>query len=301
VEVLAVTAIVGLLAAIAIPAVQAAREAARRASCRNNLKQFGVAIGSFSTTVGHFPSDGFSGGFSLQTGLLPYLEQRPLYDSINFSVGFRSPITPTCNSTAARTRVELFLCPSDRLPPQNGWTSYAGNRGVGVQRYGYNGAFYSPYPSEPSYSDFEDGTAQTAAMSEWVLGPDNDMVRDVRRTVFETSMSLTARDQFDQFAQVCRQIDPRTNSPSIRLKGRDWIRGEFGNTLYNHTLSINEPSCLNGTAVQQGAWTSGSLHPHGANILFADGHSEYLRASMSLAVWRALGSRNGHELAAKDD
>ncbi len=71
--------------------------------------------------------------------------------------------------------------------------------------------------------------------------------------------------------------------------------GEFNFTLYNHTLSINDHSCTNGTRWQEGAWTATSQHGQGANVVFADGHASFLKDSIALEVWRALGSRNGGE------
>ena len=69
-----------------------------------------------------------------------------------------------------------------------------------------------------------------------------------------------------------------------------------------HTLPINDPSCLYLTAVQQGAWTAGSKHPGGgANVLFVDGHVQWVREGVSRAVWQALGSRNGRETVGADD
>ncbi len=67
-------------------------------------------------------------------------------------------------------------------------------------------------------------------------------------------------------------------------------------TLYNHVLPIAANSCQNFVVLPTGAWSAGSLHPGGANVLFADGRVVFVKDSLSLAVWRSLGSRNGGEV-----
>lgn len=112
IEILVVVAIVGLLAALLIPAVQAAREAARRAQCINNLKQIGVALHAYIATHGVLPPGGPLGHFSPHAWLLPHLGQRPLYDAINFQAA-SSPAPNSENYTAAHSSLSVFLCPSD--------------------------------------------------------------------------------------------------------------------------------------------------------------------------------------------
>lgn len=71
--------------------------------------------------------------------------------------------------------------------------------------------------------------------------------------------------------------------------------GDLGHTIYNHNMMINERSCTNGGLIQLGSWSAGSLHSGGAFSTFADGHVQFVRDSVELAVWRALSSRNGGE------
>ena len=294
VEVLVSIAIIGILIGLLIPAVQAAREAARRSQCLGNLHQLGIALNAYLGTNGVLPPSN-EGGFSPYVALLPNLEQSPLYHAINLSLP-QMGVAPA-NRTAHQTSVSIFLCPSD-APPTNAdpWRiSYAGNRGDGVQKYGYNGAFTLAQPVAPA--EFTDGLSTTAAVAEWLTGGDPESVRDLRRNVLETPRQLTAAAEFDEFARLCSGmslLDARLGAP--QTKGMDWLSGEFGMTLYNHTLMINQPSCTNGSAYQQGAWTAGSQHPAGANLLFADGHATLIRESTNLSVWRALGSRNGGEV-----
>ena len=297
VEVLVTIAIIAIMVALLIPAVQFARESSRRSACRNNLKQIGIGIAAIVTETGHFPEYGFRGGYSFHVQLLKHLDQFPIYDAINFS--HVSVDSAFGNMTVANASVAVFLCPSDRKPP-GGWTNYAGNNGVGVQKYGYNGAFVRSQSPPSGLSEFLDGTSQTAAVSEWVLGPDNDLIRDPIRTVFETPISLTNPDQFDEFVALCHDIDPVSALPSVRIKGRNWLIREFSDTLYNHTLNVNGHSCLNKTGVQVGAYTAGSLHAGGVQVLFADGHVAFVRDGVDLSIWRAIGSRNGREILSAD-
>jgi prepilin-type N-terminal cleavage/methylation domain-containing protein/prepilin-type processing-associated H-X9-DG protein len=129
VELLVVIAIIGLLAALLLPAVQAAREAARRMQCANNLKQVALAAQNYHEANEVFPPGDLGGwsGWSAQARLLPYLEQGPLYDAINFSFANRipygspwgDPARTEVNTTATLTRLTTFLCPSATWPTGN--------------------------------------------------------------------------------------------------------------------------------------------------------------------------------------
>jgi prepilin-type N-terminal cleavage/methylation domain-containing protein/prepilin-type processing-associated H-X9-DG protein len=297
VELLVTIGIVGLLAALAVMGVQAARESSRRVNCAANQKQIGTALNGFVSVRGHFPKDGYGPSYSFLIAILPHLDQQPLFDSINFSVDANDAPRSPGGLTARRAELPFLLCPSDRPsgPGSVGWTNYAGNRGVGVQKYGYNGAFVA-FGAASDMSIFTDGTSQTAAVAEWSMGPVEERERDRQRTIFETGERLVKSEEFDRFRLLCRSLDPSRASPSARVKGWDWTVCEFGNSLYNHTLPINEISCLNKTAVQEGAFTAGSQHAGGGvNVLFVDGHVKWVRQTILQRVWEAIGSRDGQE------
>ncbi|MCA1685429.1 MAG: DUF1559 domain-containing protein, partial [Planctomycetia bacterium] len=127
IELLVVIAIIAVLIALLLPAVQAAREAARRAQCANNLKQFGIAMHNYHDVTSSFPTTMWSGPTynttqtrylsSFQTMLLPYMEQAPLYNSINFSFPIAQGIDKgAVNSTGYLTVVNVFMCPADPAP-----------------------------------------------------------------------------------------------------------------------------------------------------------------------------------------
>ena len=134
IELLVVISIIGVLIALLLPAVQAAREAARRAQCVNNLKQIGVALFNYENQIGTFPPGyidyqnnpdntpdlDMGPGWGWAAMILPFLEQQPLYNSINFSLGITVVSNPAsaANSTAVVTSLTVFQCPSDGYNPQ---------------------------------------------------------------------------------------------------------------------------------------------------------------------------------------
>ena len=278
IEVLVVISIVGMLIVLLLPAVQAAREAARRTQCSNNLKQLGIALGNYVGRHGVFPRGCNGRGYSFHTMLLADLDQTPLYDSINFQVTAHTIVLKgDPNSTVAASKLSAFLCPSDRseVGKSLSSTNYAGNGGYGVQKYGFNGLFTGPGFKNVTVTSFGfegilDGTSQTASVSEWVKATGSPVdYRDPLVASYDVQ-GLRKPGQFERFVLACRGLDPLVVRD--HLKRCRWVVGTYGNTLLNFALGPNEHSCMNGGSVNLGAFSAGSRHARGCNVLFLDGH-----------------------------
>ncbi len=183
VELLVVIAIIGILIAMLLPAVQMAHEAARASTCKNNMRQIGLALTNYAGALGAFPSTDAANGFSAQARLLPYVEQGNLQNLIDFKQpAFTGPYNaqvpnPLFAVTFA-TPIPLLLCPSDPADVVNTETTYgyqyAGNNymlsmGSGTnlyydQRFKTDGITY--YNSNVRFAEVTDGTSNTVFMSE---------------------------------------------------------------------------------------------------------------------------------------
>ena len=298
VELLVVIGILAVLAALLLAGVQQARESARRAQCASNLHQIAVGCASYHEAY-RFLTPG-NNGYSLHVTVLPWMEQRPLWERVDFSTWGGAPESAPIYNTLVPT----YACPSDTAGSAGAvarpGTSYAGNFGTGVQRYGFNGLFQRTSEFTSSFptglltaAAVSDGLSSTAALAEILSG---DGSSDPRRAISNTAVPLPAPTQLDLFAAVCEALQP-AGPGDAWTKGRPWTDGEVGVTLYNHVLPPNRRSCYNGTAVQIGIYAPASLHPGGVNLVYGDGHGTFVSDNVDRFVWRAIGSRNGGEAA----
>ncbi len=302
IEVLTTIAVIGLLIALVLPAVQMARESARRSQCSSNLRQIGLALNSYASSFGSFPDASNGHGYSPHSMLLPYLDESVLYNAINFSESAYDGLPTSANYTVMCVTLSGFLCPSDGSSRRAGvgWSSYPVNRGVNY-RPGTteNGAFTVPISSgspSPSLASFTDGLSDTAAASEWVLGTVLLTDRDPKATIYETPTNLTRIFEFDLRAQECHDLDPATAKVNDPDKGIYWHQGGYLHTNYNHALGPNDHSCSPLGWVQFGAFSASSRHPGGVNLLFGDGHVRFVSERVNIPLWRAVGTRNGGEV-----
>lgn len=297
IEILVVIGIVSIVAALTAAAVSSVRNSARSALCANNLRQIGLALNSYASAFGAFPQSNSGKGYSPHVVILPFLEQASVYHSINGSVSITSE--QELNTTMRKIVLSTYVCPSDGVASSmTGITNYAGNRGVGYTKTGNkdNGIFTSSMRSQPvTYSSVTDGTSSTIAMAEWLIGPRIILSRDVRRTTFETPNERMEEHELDAFVEECKSLDISKSKLSPLVKGREWMHGDLGSSLYNHNIEIGGRTCTNDGLVQQGAWTAGSDHSGGANVVFVDGHVRFLTSTIAQAAWRSLGTRAGGE------
>jgi prepilin-type N-terminal cleavage/methylation domain-containing protein/prepilin-type processing-associated H-X9-DG protein len=331
IEVLVVMGIMSILIALLLPAVQSAREAARRARCQNNLHQLGLALHAYHdsnhcfppsnmTVLGPRDSQGlhpviYMGEFSAHVRLLPGLDQVALFNAINFAVGTIQPESigfpplsshdlamNAVNSTVSRAGLAVFLCPSDGGPFESGGNSYRGNVGVGGEAapsfiHPDSGNGLLGEMRETSAAQVPDGLSHTVAFSERVRGSGN-LPMSPERDVWGMSTGLVGTA--DDLLIACR-ISARSQPQMVGYtrSGDGWFWRGRDRTLYNHAQVPNGiiPDCLHGgVKPPYGMATARSFHPGGVNAVMADGSVRFVAETIDQWVWRGLGTRNGWEL-----
>jgi prepilin-type N-terminal cleavage/methylation domain-containing protein/prepilin-type processing-associated H-X9-DG protein len=310
IELLVVIAIIAVLIALLLPAVQAAREAARRAQCVNNLKQLGLALHNYHGVHNAFPlgrtiPQGAS--FSPQARLLQYIEQGVVYNTLNFSLAW----SDVSNSTGIATNVNSFLCPTDsngQVPPTLGATNYRANEGTSLAMwYGAsdatsvnaalpppNGLFFAL--DLVSMASLIDGSSNTAAFSEHVLGDFNQAIATEQADTFEPGTFPATPD--DAVSQ-CRAINYQTLSyQGYSNVGAPWAYGYHSTSSYWHSGPPNSRSCM--FPPSRIMTTASSKHSGGVNLGLADGSVRFVKTSVNITSWRALGTRNCGEILGAD-
>jgi prepilin-type N-terminal cleavage/methylation domain-containing protein/prepilin-type processing-associated H-X9-DG protein len=343
IELLVVIAIIAVLIALLLPAVQAAREAARRAQCINNEKQVGLALHNYADAFLCFPF-GKGGDYmatvsgapvyarwSAQTQLLGLMEQRPLFDAINFNLPPETPdvsmmgmsVEPAyqdpnrANATVCRVALGVFLCPSDAGPTADwpGGNSYPFNQGGWLcdacEQYppavGSIGLPLGPFYNRSCtrIAAVTDGTSQTAFFSEKRRGRGTP---DPRSDLYAMGDAMSLAQTYQQ----CTSLDTQMAMVLSSRMGAAWAVGSMTCVEYNHVSTPNSRSC---GAMMTGGMMMGptamvnmaiqvppsSAHPGGVNVLFGDGSVHFIKDSVALNVWRALGTRNGGEVLSNSD
>ena len=356
IELLVVIAIIAVLIALLLPAVQSAREAARRAQCTNNLKQLGLAVHNYHSSMNVLPAASMFTGPSVGSWswcaswtvfLLPNLEQTPLYNATNFAFS----MDQLCNSTVSYNKLGALVCPSDgqKVRPQNPWapSNYFGNFGaphtvrmwtgtivepvspvtpitpksqVGNQPVGTNWWTVLPDMAFFGFEGITDGTSNTALFSEKLLGistgvpaallPYASDTVNAKRGVFQVAVSNAYNSGNYTLAvnsvQTCQAV-PGTQQATGNsyLLGFFWAGGYVWNWIngcYNH---YNTPNKLTCNSSGGGGFTNGlspptSAHPGGVNMCFTDGHVQFIKDSINLQTFWAIGSKSFGEVISSD-
>jgi prepilin-type N-terminal cleavage/methylation domain-containing protein/prepilin-type processing-associated H-X9-DG protein len=303
IELLVVIAIIAVLIALLLPAVQSAREAARRAQCTNNLKQIALAANNYESSNGSYPGGSYSnynGGapasrckngvvpcdfpenFSVFVRMLPYTEQSPMYNSVNFNLTSSN----FENLTICGVRLSMLTCPSDSkndpvtlspttanasfntignlgiaLPPGNwlqAFTSYAGN--AGTWDYGYTTLDGTTVFSQYNGTIYNDSTVRIA------------MVTDGTSNTFMFA-------EHSKFMAVL-------NDPYYYVSDNSWQSGRWYDslfaTLYPMTTNLQGNSVqANGPFGYYAITIADSMHPGGANFAFCDGSVRFIKNTIS--------------------
>jgi prepilin-type N-terminal cleavage/methylation domain-containing protein/prepilin-type processing-associated H-X9-DG protein len=304
IELLVVIAIIGVLIALLLPAVQSAREAARRAQCVNNLKQIGIGLHNYHDARGALPGAYLvypTTEFSALSQITGYMEQNNLFNNLNFSLPYSDPT----NSTVLMTNVSNFLCPSDfrnPIPARGAATNYMADMGSWIVWQqasgpnaglpGPNGTFYGN--SATRFADITDGLSYTGFFSERVLADgSNAIVSPIADVFFSPGAPTTIADAMQQ----CQAIDIYNLANQFPLfMGAPWVNGQH---IFLHVAPPNTRSC--GFFIYLRAiMPPSSRHPGGVNMLLGDGSVRFIKDTVNINAWRALGTIAGTEVISAD-
>jgi len=285
VELLVVIAIIGILIALLLPAVQAAREAARRMQCANNLKQMGLAMHNYATAHGsHFPP-GSPGTWKhgLFTYMLPYLEQQALYDKLDLEC----ETYDTYHEPNKFEVVSCYVCPSwphgavDREDPYTGaLTTYQGVAGA--------------YPDEPPFEPASyAGNIPKNGMFGWAF------VRSISQVGDGLSNTLAMGEFVEIDSEASGSVAWWARPPGAV---RAWVFGGSQDTgLYTSKVlvyAINAKVNRGTDNVPFNHLPMGSYHPGGAHFLVGDGSVTFISENILLDTYWKLGTVDGDEVAA---
>ena len=280
VELLVVIAIIGILIALLLPAVQAAREAARRSQCISNLRQLGIGFQNYHDVWGQFPLPGMiDNQLGWTASILPFIEQKPIYDQMDWRKGdFRME----GKIKHAANRIPVYMCPSGIQVRSEAadevWPKPGGEKVYTVHYYGILG----PYGTNPT-------TNQTYRCRNTTQGFGGECDQGI----------------LWQYASRMADITDGTSNTlllgeiswSQMTKYRAWIRGKFSDNrgvLYVLSKYLRFPINSKNESIWNGI-AFGSFHPGGCQFVKADGSASFLSETMDFGVYQALGSKDGGE------
>ena len=325
VELLVVIAIIGVLVALLLPAVQGAREAARRTSCQNNLRQIALAVHNYGDARRHYPPSaefpvgaaiqGNNGSWSIHGRILPFLEEANAYGQVNLNVAWDAQL----NTGVPTMRISNYVCPSEDNDTVR--VNANGDPLIYPQTYGFNfgtwkvfdpvtgtggdGSFFVNSRLRPS--QFLDGLSKTLCVAEVKA-----FTPYFRNTPDPGPNPPASPDAITGFAAGANfKLGPRTNDNTGHTEWCDGRVHHSGittvfppNTVvpYTHTdgrtYDVDFNARQEGTSATQttyAAITARSYHPGGVNVAVMDGSVHFVPETISPAVWRAAGTRAGQE------
>ena len=288
VELLVVIAIIGLLVALLLPAIQAARESARKTSCRNNLHQIGVAMHNYEAAFGKLPpgykyalsAQGNALGHSWTDMILPFMELQSIHDRIDF----KKPIYDPVNAPIRETHVESLICPTDDISP-------TGFVEMGDERYAM-----ACYVANFGTPDLDEDQEQALASSGRPWGP------------FYRNSKTKLKDITDGTAKTL-MVGERQNG-LFRHPGSHGVHIEYETTWAGAVREIADPTDDHGHMVlfQVGHTPNhvdsddrdvSASHSGEAQFLMCDASVHSIREDINEDVYLALGTMNGEENVAE--
>jgi prepilin-type N-terminal cleavage/methylation domain-containing protein len=319
IELLVVIAIIAVLVALLLPAVQQAREAARRSQCKNNLKQIGLAMHNYHDTANCFPiligwnpiTNDRQSAFSDKVYMSPYLDRVPEYNQTNFndfpydSSGWFG----NANVIAQSGRIPIFNCPSQAYTTNGGRANYTYAINLGITG-NYNGQTYwrgnhdgfacfvgagGPSDSVVTFASITDGSSNTAAYAEFVIdGQGTPMTQQVHTWAGDQTMAPAV------LRQAC--LSQPALSGRQGMRGASWAWSFQGNgSNYTHVMMPNDQPCHmmnNGSDwLGDSLMSASSQHTGGVQILMGDGTVRFVSNNINYNIWVAIGTRNGGETA----
>jgi prepilin-type N-terminal cleavage/methylation domain-containing protein/prepilin-type processing-associated H-X9-DG protein len=331
IELLVVITVIAILAGLLLPAVQAAREAARRAQCVNNLKQIGLALHNYHTAMNVFPpgmtKTPFGGpgdyrgwnGWSAVSQMLPHLELAALFNSANFSwnpdqAGLSGTgLGPAINSTVVNTVIGTFLCPSDPYTGPSRICSYSASLGTTTKgNPKVSTGLFARYTCY-GLQDCLDGASNTVAFSEALVGragAGNGYRGNVVIAVADASPTALVYDASTNSTAITQAIQNcvtafRSGANIREDRGQHWAAGRVGYTLFHTVATPNDPRMpLNGCRIggqtnygsnSQHITPATSMHAGGVNVLMGDGRVGFVKNGIAPAAWWSLGTKAGGE------
>ena len=293
VELLVVIAIIGILIALLLPAVQAAREAARRSSCTNKLKQIGVALHNYHDTFKTLPlgsdrdyssaTTWATQNHSWSARILGFMEQQAIFDQFPWEVWASHGSEP--GNTLRRQVLNCYLCPSDvndRWNASWGPTNYVaciGRTTSAGRTYSTNGRGVFMWDYSWKFGDVKDGTSNTMAVAEcmvgepWIRNADSGTINDC--IAGTDGLVLTANE--------------------TSRRGYSWYRAYQASWNYSAILRPNDPRTENHECEihsASGAYGARSRHPGGVNVCLCDASVHFVSETIDYDIWQALSTRS---------